>query len=262
MAEAKKKQEKKSTETSENDSFKILLQDIEELKQGETLIKCSNIIKTYDEKTINVKALQGIDLTIKKGEFIAIVGASGSGKTTLLNLIGGLDSPTDGSIYFYGHDISDLNEEERTYYRRQIGFIFQNFNLHPVLTAEQNIELALVYNNIPKAKRLTKTLQLLQYVGLEERADHIPAELSSGEKQRIGIARALANNPKIILADQPTGNLDSFTGEKIIDLMIELKEKLNLTVVLVTHNIDIALKSDRILEIKDGKIRPYKLSKD
>lgn len=227
------------------------------------LIRCIELTKTYDDRSINVKALKGIELIVMENEFIAIIGSSGSGKTTLLNLIGGLDKPTSGEIWYDGEDISSLSEKERILYRRKVGIIFQDFNLYSVLTVQQNVELPMIY-----AKKLTKSIRvervndLIEKVGLSERKKHIPAELSSGEKQRVGIARALANNPKLILADQPTGNLDSETGEDIIKLMRDLQKEYGITIMVVTHNLDVAKKADRIFAIEDGQIIPVTLDNE
>lgn len=225
--------------------------------EQEKIIVCKNLVKTYGQGNKKVYALRGLNLEITHGEFIAIVGTSGSGKTTLLNLLGGLDSPTKGEIIFCGQDISTLTEKERTLFRRKVGFIYQDFNLHPVLTATQNIELPLIFANKPKNKRKKRVKQLLGQVGLTNRANHLPNELSSGEKQRVGIARALANHPKMILADQPTGNLDSETAEEIMELILELHQQEEITICLVTHNLLIAKKADVIYNIKDGLISHF-----
>jgi len=220
------------------------------------LLRCENLEKYYSEKSIGVHALRGVNVTIFEKEFVAIIGSSGSGKTTLLNLIGGLDKPSSGKIFLEEKEVSSLNEEERTILRRKIGFIFQDFNLHPVLTAAQNIELPLIYaEKLSKNSRISRVDELLDKVGLLDKKNYIPAELSSGEKQRIGIARALANKPILLLADQPTGNLDSENGSEIIDLLQKLKNSIGLTIILVTHNMDVAKKADRILTIQDGKIK-------
>ncbi len=220
-----------------------------------TLIRCEKLTKTYDDRLTKVEALKGIELTVMENEFIAIIGSSGSGKTTLLNLIGGLDKPTSGKIWYDGEDISSLTEKERILFRRKVGIIFQDFNLHSVLTVEQNVELPMIYaEKLSKNFRVIRAQELIEKVGLTKRKKHIPAELSSGEKQRVGIARALANNPKLILADQPTGNLDSDTGEEIIKLLKDLQQELSMTIMVVTHNLDVAKKADRIFAIEDGQI--------
>ncbi|MHA1505244.1 MAG: ABC transporter ATP-binding protein [Candidatus Heimdallarchaeota archaeon] len=230
-------------------------------KDQKGLIICEDIIKKYDDRNVAVEALRGINLEIKENEFVAIVGSSGSGKTTLLNLIGGLDSPTSGKIIYFGHDISKLDEDEKTLFRRRVGYIFQDFNLHPVLTSMQNVELPMIYaEELSKTERNDRCQLLLRQVGLEKRSHHIPAELSSGEKQRVGIARALANKPRLILADQPTGNLDSETGGLIIELLTLLKNLYKFSIIVVTHNLEVAKQADRILAIKDGLIGPYEIS--
>lgn len=230
-------------------------------KDQKGLIICEEIIKHYDDRNVAVEALRGINLEIKENEFVAIVGSSGSGKTTLLNLIGGLDSPTSGNIIYFGRDISKLDEDEKILFRRRVGYIFQDFNLHPVLTAIQNVELPMIYaEELTKEERYDRSKLLLRQVGLEKRIHHIPAELSSGEKQRVGIARALANKPRLILADQPTGNLDSETGYLIIELLTLLKNLYKFSIIVVTHNLEVAKQADRILAIKDGLIGPYKIT--
>ena len=229
-------------------------------KDRKILLRCEKLEKCYSDNEVGVHALRGIDVSIYENEFLAIIGSSGSGKTTLLNLIGGLDKPTSGKIILREKEISALNEEELIFFRRRIGFIFQNFNLHPVLTASQNVELPLILSEaLIKKERMKKVEELLHQVGLYHKRNKIPAELSSGEKQRVGIARALANYPTLILADQPTGNLDSECGEEIIQLLLNLKKEFNLTIVLVTHNMDVAKKADRILMIEDGVIKNKKI---
>ncbi len=224
-------------------------------RNQKTLIRCEELTKTYDDRLTKVEALKGIELTVLENEFIAIIGSSGSGKTTLLNLIGGLDKPTSGKIWYDDEDISSLTEKERILFRRKVGIIFQDFNLHSVLTVEQSTELPMIYaEKLGKHFRVKRVQELIEKVGLTERKKHIPAELSSGEKQRVGIARALANNPKLILADQPTGNLDSETGEEIIKLMRDLQQEFGITIMVVTHNLDVAKKADRIFAIEDGQI--------
>lgn len=228
-------------------------------KKQRILLRCEKLEKCYEDKEIGVHALRGVDIKIYENEFLAIIGSSGSGKTTLLNLIGGLDKPTSGKIFLKNREISALDEEELILFRRKIGFIFQNFNLHPVLTSAQNVELPMIFaNSLIKKERMKKVNELLDQVGLINKKSRIPAELSSGEKQRVGIARALANYPILVLADQPTGNLDSECGEEIIQLLLQLKKDFNLTIVLVTHNIEVAEKADRILMIEDGIIKKVK----
>ena len=229
-------------------------------KTKNLLIKCENLTKNYDEKSINVEALKGVDLIVKENEFVAIIGSSGSGKTTLLNLIGGLDKPSSGNIWYDGEDISQLSPSERTMFRRKIGIIFQDFNLHSVLTVEQNIELPMIYaEKWDKMTRRERVATLLDKVDLRIKRKRLPVELSSGEKQRVGIARAFANKPKLILADQPTGNLDSVTGDTIIQLMRDMQKEYGITILVVTHNLDVAKKADRVIKIEDGKISTVSL---
>jgi putative ABC transport system ATP-binding protein len=204
---------------------------------------------------VEVHALKGIDLRIKKEEFTAIMGPSGSGKSTLLQMIGILDRPTKGKIYLDGTDISKLNDSELARLRGgKIGFVFQFFNLYPTLTARENIELPMLILERDKNERKIKSSKLLKTVGLEMRAGHLPSQLSGGERQRIAIARALANNPPLILADEPTGNLDTKTSFEIIDLLDKLQEDEKVTIVMVTHEPDIAKYAERIIHLKDGKI--------
>lgn len=199
-----------------------------------------------------VSALAGVDFTIQKGEFVAIMGPSGSGKSTLMNLLGCLDLPSSGTYRLEGLDIQGLNPNQLAEVRnRRIGFVFQNFNLLPRATALENTELPLLYGRVPKSKEIA--LQALERVGLSHRAKHRPTELSGGERQRVAIARALVNGPAIILADEPTGNLDSTTGEDIMKLFHELNRE-SVTLILVTHEQEVALQAKRIIQMKDGKI--------
>lgn len=203
----------------------------------------------------SVVALGGIDISILKGEFVAIMGASGSGKSTLLNLLGGLDQPTDGKVILDGHDLSEYNEEGLATIRREkMGFIFQRHDLFPVLTVRENVEFPMLLNGLAMEKRHDQSGQLLNLVGLAEKADSLPEELSGGQQQRVGIARALANAASILLADEPTGNLDSATSADIIDSLIALKQARNLTLIMVTHDPEVAAHADRILQLKDGHL--------
>ncbi len=214
-----------------------------------------DVIKTYKLGEAEVKALQGVDMEVKKGEVIAITGPSGSGKSTILNLVGALDKPTSGEIYVKGKDLSEMSEGELADMRRlQIGFVFQFYNLIPVLTAYENVELPLLIGDVGKEERDERVRQLLDMVGLLERADHRPDELSGGEQQRVALARAIANHPAIILADEPTGDLDSKTGKQVILALRELAKKENVTVIIVTHDLQMANYTDKIIEIRDGKI--------
>ena len=202
-----------------------------------------------------ITALGGVEISIQHGEFVAIIGPSGSGKSTLLNLLGGLDQPSSGNVLLDGHDLSEYNEEQLAALRRQkMGFIFQRHDLFPVLTARENIEFPMLLGDMPAPERREKSDQLLNLVHLAENADHLPDELSGGQQQRVGIARALANAASILLADEPTGNLDSTTSEDIISSLIALKRDRNLTLVMVTHDLEVAAQADRILQLKDGHL--------
>ena len=217
------------------------------------MIEISGLIKTLHGGGHKVEILKSIDLTIPTGQFIAITGHSGSGKTTLLSLIAGLDAPTDGKINIDGQDITKLNEDELALLRgNRFGFIFQNFHLIPTLTALENVVLSLELNNTPGATK--KSEDLLSKVGLGDRLNHYPAQLSGGEQQRLSIARAFVNEPDIILADEPTGNLDSKNSDHIMNLIEELHQIKQATIILVTHELQVANQSQRILTLEDGKI--------
>lgn len=217
-------------------------------------IRTEGLTKTYEMGAELVHALQGIDVVIHKGEYVAIMGPSGSGKSTLMNLIGCLDSPSAGRYWLAGRLVSDLDDDELAYIRnREIGFVFQTFNLLPRATALHNVELPLIYNGTPAEERVEKAKQALERVDLTSRITHKPNELSGGQRQRVAIARALVNNPSIVLADEPTGNLDSKTGEEIMGLFENLHHQGN-TIILVTHEMDIAQHAHRVIFIRDGKI--------
>jgi putative ABC transport system ATP-binding protein len=202
-----------------------------------------------------VRALDGIDLSLDEGEMVAVEGASGSGKSTLLQLLGALDQPTSGSLQLNGRELSTLSESERTGVRAsEIGFVFQAFNLIPTLSAVENVEIAMVPLKVPKAARRARAVELLGQVGLAARADHLPTLLSGGEQQRVAIARALANEPRVILADEPTGNLDSTTADEIVRSLRALSEDRGVTVVLVTHAEDVARAARRRVKLRDGKL--------
>ncbi|GAB4563056.1 MAG: ABC transporter ATP-binding protein [Anaerolineales bacterium] len=219
------------------------------------VIQTVDLRREYPMGRDTVVALGGVNLTILKGEFVAIMGPSGSGKSTLLNLLGGLDQPTSGKVILDGHDLSAYTEEELAALRRQkMGFIFQRHDLFPVLTVRENVEFPMLLNGLSLEERRARSGQLLNLVGLAEKADSLPEELSGGQQQRVGIARALANAASILLADEPTGNLDSATSEDIIDSLIALKQARSLTLIMVTHDPEVAAHADRVLQLKDGKL--------
>jgi len=221
---------------------------------SEMMIKTEGLWKTYDMGAEEVHALRGVDLEIPRNEYVAIMGPSGSGKSTLMNLIGCLDTPTKGNYWLNGQLVSDLDDDELARIRnKEIGFVFQTFNLLARATALHNVELPLIYNGTPAAQRIERAKEALRLVDLEDRMTHKPNELSGGQRQRVAIARALVNKPSIILADEPTGNLDSQTGAEIMALFNRLHEQGN-TIILVTHEHDIAEHAHRVIHIRDGKV--------
>ena len=221
----------------------------------DNVIELRNLVRHYTLGDETVKALDGVDLDIGRGEYVSIVGPSGSGKTTLFNLIGGLDKPTQGNVFIDGVDISQLDAYELAWLRcRKIGYIFQSFNLIQVLTALENVALPTVFAGTPHEEGLKKAEKLLTSVGLGKRIHHRPGELSAGQQQRVAIARALANDPAIILADEPTGNLDLQTGQEIIDLLHGLNKAQGLTLVAATHDLKMIKASDRNVWMRDGKV--------
>jgi putative ABC transport system ATP-binding protein len=214
------------------------------------ILKTVNLSKSYQMGEIEVKALIDATLSIKKGEFIVILGPSGSGKSTLLNIIGGMDSPTSGKVFFKEDDVTNFDEKRLTEYRRHcVGFIFQYYNVMASLTAAENVELA-----IEIAENPLKVDEVIRAVGLEDRKNHFPSQLSGGEQQRVSIARAVAKNPQLLLCDEPTGALDYSTGIAIMDLLSELNRKMGKTLIVVTHNSDIALMADRVIKMRSGRI--------
>ena len=220
------------------------------------VIDMQGIVKRYYEGEPNeLEILHGIDLKVFQGEFVSIVGESGSGKSTLMNMIGALDRPTEGQYFLGGRDISKLQDEELSDIRNQeIGFVFQNFCLIPRMSAVRNVEIPLMYANMPPKQRRERAMELLALVGMEERADHKPNELSGGQKQRVAIARAMANDPHILLADEPTGALDSKTGHLVMDIFHKLHEEQDKTIVLITHSQELAHETERMITISDGRI--------
>ena len=219
------------------------------------MIKCEALQKIYPlEKTRGYQALKGIDLEIKEGEFAAIIGPSGCGKSTLLNIIGFLDNPSFGRYCFGGRNVTAFTDADRSMLRlREIGFIFQSFNLLPRFSALENVRLPMLYHGMEKTRAFDRAHELLRKVGLADKEKNTPLELSGGERQRVGMARALANNPRLLLADEPTGNLDSATGLEIIKLLLELN-KGGLTVIMVTHDMNLAKMASKTIRMKDGKV--------
>ena len=218
------------------------------------VLELADVGKTYRSGSLEVDALRGVSVTIDRGEFVAISGPSGSGKSTLMHILGCLDVPTSGSFHLAGEDVSAMDEDQLADVRnRHIGFVFQQFNLLPYLTAWRNVELPLVYAGIDRAERRRRALLALDQVGLADRADHKPGELSGGQQQRVAVARALVTEPALILADEPTGNLDSTSTQDVLDLFDELNRR-GRTVVLITHESDVAARAGRTVQIRDGSV--------
>lgn len=219
-----------------------------------SLIEIQDMCKIYNPGENEVRALDNVNLNINTNEFVAIIGHSGSGKSTLMNMLGCLDVPTSGTYILHGEDVSNLSDDELSDIRnREIGFIFQGFNLIPNLTAVENVELPLIYRGVGKSKRIEMSMGALDKVGLANRIDHKPSEMSGGQQQRVAIARAIAQAPPVILADEPTGNLDSNSTKEIMHILKELHEE-GRTVILITHDNEIAEQAHRVIKIKDGKI--------
>ena len=217
------------------------------------VLEVKELTKKYGQGESEVVALDHVSFSVERGEFVAIIGASGSGKSTLMNMIGGIDTPTSGSVIIEGKDISDMNEDELAIFRRRnLGIVYQFYNLISTLTAEENIALPWKLDGRKENKKRLE--EILQMLGLENRANHLPGQMSGGQQQRVSIGRALINEPAFILADEPTGNLDSKTGSEIIDILKLTNQKYNQTILLVTHDEKIALQADRIITIGDGKI--------
>lgn len=220
-----------------------------------TVIELQDVWKIYKIGDITLEVLKGINLSVEENEFVVIAGPSGSGKSTLMNQVGVLDIPTKGKILLEGKDIAKLSESDLAQLRgKKIGFIFQQFNLIPTLTALENVILPTIFQNVPKEERLIKAKSLLAQVGLADRMNHRPNELSGGQQQRVAIARALVNNPGIILADEPTGNLDSKSGQQVMDLLAKLHREQKKTVILITHDVELVKYAQKVVYIKDGQI--------
>ncbi len=218
------------------------------------IVEAKNVTKTYMLGKIPVEALRGVNLKVETGDFVSILGPSGSGKSTMLNLIGALDKPTSGTLLIDGVDISKLNDNQLADIRRRIGFVFQFFNLIPRLTARDNVELSMAISDMGKAQRRKRSEELLETVGLKDRINHKPAELSGGQQQRVAIARALANNPKFLLLDEPTGNIDSKTASEVIALIKKLNVEHNVSIIMVTHDQHLAREATRTVQMFDGEI--------
>ncbi|MGM5479876.1 MAG: ABC transporter ATP-binding protein [Nanobdellota archaeon] len=227
-------------------------------KNTTTLIKIKDVWKTYTMGETKVHALRGLNLAVNKGEFLAVMGPSGSGKSTAMNMIGVLDKPTKGTIFLDGKNINSFTESELAQLRgRKIGFIFQKFNLINTLTAKENVMLPLLFQQVSEEKRTQKAKQLLHMIGLEDRMNHRPSELSGGQQQRVAIARALAVDPEVILADEPTGNLDTNTGDTVMEFLRKLHDKEGKTIIMVTHDEEVAEFADRIEYLRDGTITKH-----
>ena len=218
------------------------------------IVEAINVTKTYMLGKVPVEALRGVDLKVETGDFVSILGPSGSGKSTMLNLIGALDKPTAGTLLIDGVDISKLNDNQLADLRQRIGFVFQFFNLIPRLTARDNVELSMSISNIGRAQRRKRAEDLLETVGLKDRINHKPAELSGGQQQRVAIARALANNPRFLLLDEPTGNIDSKTASEVIGLIKKLNVENNVSIIMVTHDQHLAREAKRTVQMFDGQI--------
>jgi len=218
------------------------------------VVETADLKKTYILGKVPVNALQGVNLKVEKGDFVAILGPSGSGKSTLLNMIGALDKPSEGKVFINGVDVSTLNDNQLADLRRSIGFVFQFFNLIPRLNAIGNVELTLSIAGLDKNERRKRAEELLESVGLKERVKHKPAELSGGERQRVAIARALANNPRFLLMDEPTGNIDSKTAKEIMGLVKRLNKDEGVTIIIITHDQQLATQAKRIVKMLDGSI--------
>jgi putative ABC transport system ATP-binding protein len=220
------------------------------------VIEAKGLEKIYDQSKVPVAALNGIDVSVEKGDFLAIVGPSGSGKTTLLNVIGGLDYPTKGSVLIDGIDISAMNEDDLIEFRlNHIGFVFQSYNLIPVLTAKENVDFIMMLQNVARQERERRAEEILKSVGLADRVDSKPSELSGGQQQRVAVARALASRPSFVLADEPTANLDSASAESLLDIMERLNNEQSMTFLFSTHDPRVMKRAHRILTLEDGRIK-------
>jgi ABC-type lipoprotein export system ATPase subunit len=249
-----------STELRENGTIetfplKSSKRQTTDMQDGQPIIQAQHVKKIYRSGQLRVEALQNIDLEVMRGEMVAIMGPSGCGKTTLLNCLAGLDTIDEGEIIIQGDNLRDLTDNERTTYRaRHMGFVFQDFNLLPMLSAVENVELPMLVSRVPAKKARRRALELLEQVGLADRARHRPAELSGGQRQRVAIARALTNEPAIVWADEPTGNLDSEAAAEVMDLLCHFNQQMGQTLVVVTHASEVGQLANRIIRMRDGKI--------
>ena len=222
----------------------------------EGVLVCRSIVRQFREGDSTLEVLRGVDLTVREAERVAIIGTSGSGKTTLLQIIGGLDDPTSGEVHVNGQSIANIDEKDKSALRNQfIGFVYQFHHLLPEFSAKENVAMPLLIRRLRKDEAMQQAADLLSRVGLGERLDHKPGELSGGERQRAAVARALITRPKLVLADEPTGNLDAGNGQHVLQLMLELNQELNTSLVIVTHDHSIAGKMDRVLVLEDGRLR-------
>jgi putative ABC transport system ATP-binding protein len=226
------------------------------------VVEATLVTKTYMLGKVPVEALRGVNLKVESGDFVSILGPSGSGKSTMLNLIGALDKPTSGTLLIDGVDISKLNDNQLAELRLKIGFVFQFFNLIPRLTAKDNVELSMSIANMGKAERKKQAIELLETVGLKDRVNHKPAELSGGQQQRVAIARALANNPKFLLLDEPTGNVDSRTAREVLTLIKKLNVENKVSIIMVTHDQHLAREANRTVQMFDGEITSEVVNKE
>jgi len=249
---------RKSKKRKEIQFINTVLQEVNdhEVMNPAAMIQVFDLTKVYNiTEGIEVRALNGVSLDVTKGEFVSVMGPSGSGKTTLLNMIGALDNPTSGAVYINKTNVAHMNDEQRTNLRlKEIGFIFQFYNLVPVLSTYENVELPMLFAAKPEKERKRVVDSLLDLVGLSEKRNHLPSELSGGEQQRVAIARSLSNEPSIIIADEPTGELDTVHGMEIITLLRDLNKELNQTILMVTHDPMVGALADRLLKMRDGKI--------
>jgi putative ABC transport system ATP-binding protein len=228
--------------------------EVKKMSKTILVVEAINVTKTYMLGKVPVEALRGVNLKVETGDFVSILGPSGSGKSTMLNLIGALDKPTSGTLLIDGVDIAKLNDNQLAELRLKIGFVFQFFNLIPRLTAKDNVELSMSIANMTKAQRKQRAIELLETVGLKDRVNHKPAELSGGQQQRVAIARALANNPKFLLLDEPTGNVDSKTASEVLALIEKLNAENNVSIIMVTHDQRLAHEAKRTVQMLDGLI--------